>query len=194
MEMMTVKLLRLLLALAWSTVPSQGQNHYRPKPKDSAWGVRADGLRMTAWTNPATDQVFVAVRNFSNKQICFCDPPGINNFAVYARRNSAAPWQELQFRTPPQPVTLNALCEASTLKPNEEMPFYEWQNGVRQRKNYSYALDLREYSFPAEWSGTVQVKIVQYNIYCTDPINRGGEVESQTFEIRLPFPEEAAQR
>lgn len=190
---MTVKLLLLILALALSAVTSQGQDNYRPRHKDLSWGVRADGLRITAWTNPATDKVFVAVRNFSTRKICYCDP-GANNFTVYARRDAASQWQALKFKTPPQEVTLTALCDAITLKPNEELPSYELQNGVRNIKNYSFSLDLREYKFPADLSGTVQVKIVQSNVYCNNPKNTVGEVESQTFKIKLPFTEEAARR
>ena len=68
------------------------------------------------------------------------------------------------------------------------------QGSVRKKKNYSFSVDLREYSFPADWSGTVEVKIVQSNVYCNKTGNKIGEIESPAFAIKLPFPEAAAQR
>lgn len=189
---MTVKLSLLLLALALSAVTITAQDNHRPGKKDLSWGVKANGLRMTAWTSPATDKVFIAVRNFSARKFCYCDPM-TDNFTVYARRNAASQWQALTFKTPPQEVTILAICQAISLKPDEEIPSYILRDGVREKKNHSFSLDLREYHFPSEWSGTVEAKIVQSNVYCNQTGNKVGEVESQTFKIRLPFTE-AAQR
>ncbi len=187
---MIVKLHFLILALALLTVTSNGQDNYRPKKKDLSWGVKADGLRMSAWTNPATDKVFFAVRNFSTKKICYCDPE-FNNFTVKARKNAASQWQELKFKAPSQEVIFLTICNTKTLRQNEEMTFYALQNEVGSKKNY---LDLREYSFPADWNGAVEAKIIQRNVYCPKTKNINGEVESQTFEIKLPFTGAAAQR
>jgi hypothetical protein len=138
--------------------------------------------------NPANDKVFLAIRNFSTRKICCCDPE-VNNFTVYARKNAASQWQALEFKTRSQEVILTSQSISINLKPNEEMPSYALQNGMRKKKNYYFSLDLREYSFPADWSGTVEAKIVQHNVYCNKPKNNIGEVESQSFEIKLPFTE-----
>ena len=185
---MTVKLSLLILALALPTITITAQDNYRPKKKDLSWGVKANGLRMAVWTTPATGKAFVAVRNFSTRKICYCNPE-VNNFTVYARKNAASQWQALKFNTPPQEVIILPICHTISLKPNEEMPSYMLRDGVRKKKNYAFSLDLREYSFPSELSGTVKAKIVQHNVYCNQTGNKVGEVESQTFEIKLPFTE-----
>lgn len=188
---MTVKLLLLILALALLTVTSLAQDDYRPRKKDLSWGVKADGLRMTVWTNPATDKVFGAVRNFSSKKVCYCKPLG-NNFTIYARKKSASQWQEIPLR--PEEikkgtVVILPICHAITLKPNEEIP-----PPTSPKRNYSFSVDLREYSFPVDWYGIVELKIVQANVYCHNAGNNVGNVESQAIKIKLPFTEAAAQR
>lgn len=189
---MTIKLLLLILSLAVLTATATAQDNYRPKPKDLSWGAEADGLRISVWTAPAADKVFVAVRNFSRKKICYCRSE-FNNLTVYARKSAAFEWQPLQFKTPP-PVIVVSICIHGILKPNEEMPSYVLQNGARKKKNYSFSMDLREYSFPADWSGTVEAKIVQSNVYCNKSKNKIGEVESPVFEIKLPLTGATVQR
>jgi hypothetical protein len=169
------------------SLPSTAQDNYRPKKKDLSWGVEAKGLRMSVWTNPATDKVFSAVRNSSTKKICYCQADD-NNFTVYTRKNAALEWQQLSLKTQPQEVVMVAICIAGTLAPNEEMPSYMLRNAVRKKNNYSFSLDLHEYSFPADWSGTVEVKIAQSNVFCSGA-HKVGEVESRAFEIKLPFTE-----
>ena len=51
---------------------------------------------------------------------------------------------------------------------------------------------MHEYSFPSDWSGEVEVKIVQSNLYCYKAQNETGEVESPALKIKLPFAEAAA--
>lgn len=183
---MTVKLLFLIFSLALLSITGAAQNDYRPGKKDLSWGAESDGLRMAVWTNPAANKIFAAVRNSSAKKICYCQVEG-NNFTVYARKNAASPWQELKFKTPLQEVVILPICTTGTLTSNEEMPSYVVQNGARKKKNYSFSVDLREYIFPADWSGTVEIKITQSNVYCDKHKNELGDVESPAFKIKLPF-------
>lgn len=190
---MAVKLLLLILALAWSDVTTRGQDNYRPRPRDLTWGAEANGLRMAVWTTPATDKLFIAVRNFSRKKICYCGLLHVSELKVYARKDSVSPWLELWLKTAPQGIAV-ALCYLNTLKPNEETPSYELRNGERKRLNYSLSLNLREYSFPAEWSGTAEVKIVRPTAYCIGDKYKIGQVESPVVKIKLPFAEAGASR
>lgn len=183
---MTVKLLFLIFCLGFLSAAGAAQDNFRPGKKDLSWGVEADGLRMAVWTNPAADKIFAAVRNFSSKKICYCRVDG-NNFTVYARKNAGSPWQKLEFKTLPEESVIVPICNTVTIKPNEEMPSYALKNGARKKKNYSFSVDLREYLFPADWRGTVEVKIIQSNVYCGKAKNKLGEVESPAFEIKLPF-------
>jgi len=183
---MTVKSSLLILALALLTTTSAAQDNYRPKQKDLSWGVKADGLRMAAWTNPATDKVFVAVRNFSTRRICYCDSEDAYPFTVYARKGPTSQWQELKFKEQPQTVTVLPLCRTKTLRQNEEM-----RPDGSPKNDYSFSVDLRVYSFPADLSGAVEVKMVQPNVYCNGAGNTVGEVESRVLMIRLPFNEVA---
>jgi hypothetical protein len=192
-EIMIVKLLLLILALALLTLTGKAQDDYRPRQKDLSWGAKAGALRAAAWTNPATDTAFVAVRNFSSRMICYCEPPFEVLPALYARRNAVSQWQPIPLKTPPQERTVVAICNTVHVKPNEEMPNY-----TRRKKNtYSFSVDLREYSFPADLSGEVEVKFVLHlayaqKAYCTP--QKEVRVESKAFVIKLPFPEAAAQR
>src|SRR5688500_2600890 len=102
---MKLKLFFLIFCLTLLSSTSAAQDDYRPGKKDLSWGVEADGLRISVWTNPAADKIFAAVRNSSSKKICYCQVDG-NNFTVYARKNAASPWQELEFKTPPQEVVV----------------------------------------------------------------------------------------
>jgi hypothetical protein len=167
-EIMTVKLLILIFALTFLTVAGTAQDNYRPKKKDLSWSIKADGLRMTAWTNPATDKVFVAIRNFSTKKICYCDPQ-VNNFTVYARKNAASQWQEITLKPPLQEIVVVAICNAINFEPNEEMPSYVLQNGVRKKKNYYFSLDLREYSFPADLRDRLKLRLFNIMFIAINP-------------------------
>jgi len=169
----------VILALVLSGASTAAQHTYRPK-RDLSWGREAGGLRMAAWTNPAIDTVFVAVRNASGRSICHCEPEHAYSFSVYARSNSALPWQELEFKTRPEDVVTLALCHGTTLKPGQEMP----SDG--SPKDHSFSVDLRGYRFPPDWSGAVDVKIVQSLVYCSQTGNKVGELESPTVRIRLP--------
>jgi hypothetical protein len=226
---MTIKLLLLILALALSTVTGIAQDDYRPKQKDLSWGMKAGFFQMAVWTNSATDTAFVAVRNSSPGWIYYCEPP-LNFFspAVYARRNAASEWQTIKLkRTPPQedrPFAPNCIsitrwgeenpsrhsCTKVTIKPNEEMPRHTMWNDVQKTENYSFSVDLRQYSFPFDWSGTIEAKFVQ-NIpiliaytptshtihYCnliSDNPKNEVKVESPVVKINLPFPEAATQK
>lgn len=181
---MTCRLLLLILSLA---LPGTAQDNYRPKKKDAIWGSEARGLRMSVWTNPASYKVFVAVRNSSTKKICYCHADD-NNYTAYARKNAASEWQQLNVKAQPHEVVMVAICTAITIKPNEEMPSYFRQNTVRKKNNYSFSLDLRDHIFPPDWNGTVEAKVVQSNVFCSGA-EKLGEVESQPFEVKLPFTE-----
>lgn len=154
---------------------------------------------MAAWTNPATDKIFVAVRNFSRKKICYCNPEEIG-FSVYARKNDGSAWQILRNKTWADEMIVLPLCGLINLKPTEETPFYVLENNTRKKTNYTHSLDLREYAFPADWSGTVEVKIEQSLVFCVtgNPEKPKkpyvGIVESPAVKIKLPFTETTAQR
>ena len=93
-------------------------------------------------------------------------------------------------------------CPVVRLKPNEEMPSYARQTAARRKvvkkNNYSFSFDLHKYSFPADWSGTVEVKTVIHFDYSqsADCFQPGKKViiESPIFAINLPFPEAAMQK
>ena len=125
------------------------------------------------WTTPA-DKLFMVVRNVSPKEICYCEPHTLN-IKVYARQDSVSPWLELGLKTAPQNFVLVAICPGIALKPSEETPSYRL-----------LSLDLREYRFPAEWSGSSEVKIVQPTVYCTQDNYKIGQVESPAVKIKLP--------
>lgn len=182
--MMDVRVLLLILSITVLTVTGTAQENFRPKKKDLSWGVESQGLRMAGWTSPATDKVFGAVRNSSSQKICYCEEDG-DNLTVYARKNAVSGWQ-LMLKTQPQEVVKVAICIAGNLKPNQEMPSYILQDNVRKKNNYSFTIDLLRYNFPSNWSGSVEAKIVQFNVYCSGA-QKVGEVESQPFKVKLPF-------
>jgi hypothetical protein len=188
---MTTKLLLLVLNFAFLAVAMTGQENFRPKKKDLSWGREAQGLRMTVWTNPATDKIFAAIRNSSTQRICYCEEDG-DNLTVYVRRDAGSAWQPLMLKTQPQEVVKVAICIAGNIKPNQEMPSYILQNNVRKNSNYSFTIDLRRYNFPSDWSGSVEAKIVQSNVYCSGS-QKVGEVESQPFKVKLPFIDPVSQ-
>lgn len=199
---MKVKLLLLISALAFLTATSAAQDNYRPRKKDLTWGAKAGDLRMAVWTNPLTDTMFVAVRNFSSGKICYCARRFDILPAVYARRNAASEWQEITLKVPPQPVIEVSDCRVVRLKPTEEMPSYARQTAARRKvvkkNNYSFSVDLRHYSFPADWSGTAEAKTVLHFDYSqsADCSQSGKKViiESPIFAINLPFPEAGMQK
>jgi hypothetical protein len=203
LKFMAVKLLFLILASALLTINGTAQDNHRPRQKDLSWGAQTGALRMAVWTNPATDTAFVAVRNFSSRVICYCEPPFDIIPAVYARRNAASEWQEIKLKPTPGERTFLPICETIIVTPDDEMPSYTWQTrkekNVRNKNNYSFSVDLRQYSFPADWSGTAEVKFVQYfhyshNANCDKPTSNKAKVKSKAFVIKLPFPEAVTQR
>ena len=201
---MIIRYLILIFVFALVTITSEAQN-YRPKQKDLAWGTNAGGLQMAAWTNLDTSKVFAVIRNFSTKRICYCDYVLGEFTKVYARQNADSEWQEINLKP------LNLTKEESEnmvhigflpcsknkiLKPKKEMLPYAWwtQGNIKpseseKNKNYSFTLDLSKYDFSTNFNGTVEGKIVQsiFNGRCDEAYL--GEVESQPFEMRLPFTE-----
>ena len=196
---MTRKLLLLICVLAFLTVTSNGQDNYRPKKKDLSWGIRSDGLRMAVWTNPETDKVFAAVRNFTSKPIRYCDSEYGNAATVYARKNAASEWQELKFKAPGEERVMLPICLEKVLRPNQEMPLFSFY-GRMPGQNYSFYQDLQEYDFPADWNDTAEVKVAHFVIISRnrpcdyDLIKCNGKVESQPVKIKLPFGKAALRR
>jgi hypothetical protein len=197
---MTIKLLFLILSFALLTFTIAAQDNFRPKQKDLSWGIESKGLRMSAWTNLDATKVFIAVRNFSTKKICYCNPEDFQ-YTVYARKNAESMWQPLINKTMPDKIIWLPLCHLINLKPAAEKTFYVLKNKVRKKTNYSFSLNLREYNFPADWSGTVEVKIVQPIVLCPKDDFKGepeseylSEIESPIIKIKLPFTEVIMQR
>ena len=199
-EAMLIRSLLLTLTLVSVTGMNQAQDYRRPR-KDLLWGADAKGLRISAWINLETSQVFAVIRNFSAKKICYCDYVLGNFVKVYARRDAVSDWQEIKPK-PPTPEELKNMTyigglpcsENKILKPGKEMPPYAgWPRGKfkppkREKKNYSFSLDLSVYAFPPDFNGAAQIKIVQnvFHGHCPDAYE--GEVESPAFEIKLPLP------
>lgn len=173
---MKIKLLLLILVSALSTATSQAQ---ADRPANLAWGDRSKGLRTAVWTNPETDQVFGVIRNFSPRKISYYDIIGYNE--VYARQDAASKWRQIKLKST-EPKEVIALLSCNTIQQKEEVKSY---------------LDLREYDFPADWNGLVEVRIVwvlsSEDGKC-DKNYRTAKVKSRTFNAKLPFLEAATQK
>lgn len=135
---------------------------------------------MAVWTNPATEQVFYVIRNFSARKVFY------SNFVVYhevyARQGAAAKWRRIKLK-PAEPKEEIALLICYAVQPQEEV-----------QKSY---LDLREYDFPADWNGLVEVRIVRVlslTERVCDKNYRTAKVKSRTFDAKLPLTGAAAQR
>ncbi len=135
---------------------------------------------MAAGTDPATSLILVAVRNASSREVCYCQAPHDYTHTVYARKDSGSPWQALPLKTDPGEITFVAICNTQTLKPNDEMP-----PGRLPAKDHSYSVDLRAYQFPDDWSGAVDIKIVQSFVYCNRTGSKVGELESRPLRISV---------
>ena len=175
---MKVRLLLLISALALASAASKAQD-YRPAQEDLAWGEHSRGLRTAVWTNPATDQVFGVIRNFSPQKVSYYDIIGYDG--VYARQDAASKWRQIKLK-PTEPKEVISLLSCNTIQPKEEVKSY---------------LDLREYDFPADWNGLVEVRIVRVlsseDGEC-DKNYRTAKVKSRTFNAKLPLTGAASQR
>jgi hypothetical protein len=136
---------------------------------------------MAAWTDPATSLIRVAVRNASAREVCYCQAPHDYTHTVYARKDSASPWQVLRLKTDPGEITVVAICNTQTLKPNDEM-----SPGRSPAKDHSYSVELRAYEFPDGWNGAVEIKIVQSFVFCNRTGNKLGDLESRPLRISVP--------
>lgn len=174
---MTIKLLLLIFVLTFLNVASTAQ---ADRPANLAWGDYSRGLRMAVWTNPATDQVFYVIRNFSTRKVLYTNL--VMGFEIYARQGVAAKWRRIKLK-PAEPREEIALLICYTVQPKEEV-----------QKSY---LDLREYDFPADWNGLVEVRIVRIlslTERMCDKNYRTAKVKSRTFNVKLPLTAAAAQR
>ncbi len=142
-----------------------------PEQRAQTWGADVNGLRLAAWTTPATGKLFVAVRNFSRAEVCYCEPHA-SNIKVHARKDSASPWLELAIKS--APAVLVADCPVITLKPGDQTP-----------SNRPMSLDLRNYRFPEDWAGTADVKAVQPTVTCTRDKYDTWQLESPAVRISL---------
>lgn len=135
---------------------------------------------MAVWTNPETDQVSAVIRNFALQKISYSEGV-VAHIEVYARRNAASKWQEVR----PKPLESReviAILLCPTIQPNEEEKF---------------RVDLREYDFPADWNGLVEVRIVRVlslTERVCDKNYRTAKVKSRTFNVKLPLTGATAQR
>ena len=179
----------MLLLIFVFALTASAQDDFRPSPKDLRWGTAANGLRMALWTNAkAEGKIFGIVRNFARQKLCYCQPQNKFFPLIYARPNAKEKWQEINYKNPSTPVVVTSICIIRELKPAQDLPF-----GSDGNQPKSFALDLREYDFPADWRGkTIEIKLAQPLVYGDCDTNYlSGEVESMPVRIKLPSPDDS---
>jgi hypothetical protein len=188
-----MKLLVCCLMLALTALAIQAQNS---RSKNLTWGRDVQGLRMAVWKDSGNTRLFAAVRNFSDKKICYCDYVLGEFMTLYARKPQSE-WEIIKLKPQEGPVVYIGYLPCSNnkiLRPDREMPPYvNWRASRDETarflkgKNYSFEVDLKQYDFPLSWQGTIEVKLVQtiFNGHCDDAYD--GKVESPAISINLPL-------
>lgn len=151
---------------------------------------------MVVWHDAENKKLFATVRNFSDKKICYCDYV-LGEFMVMYARKSSSTWEMIKLK--PQGGRTSYIgslpCSRNKIvKPDREMPPYvNWMITRKQAaeflkdKNYSFAVDLKQYDFPSSWQGAIEIKLVQtiFNGHCDDAYD--GQVTSPAITVNLPL-------
>jgi hypothetical protein len=188
-----MKFLACCFMLALTVFSIQAQNS---RPKNPTWGKDVQGLRMTVWKDSSNTKLFAAVRNFSDKKICYCDYV-LGEFIVLYARKPQSTWEMINLKPQGEPAFHIGFlpCSANKiLKPDKEMlPYVNWRATRSQAarflkgKNYSFEVNLAQYDFPLLWQGTIEIKLIQtiFNGHCDDAYY--GRVESPAIPVNLPL-------
>jgi hypothetical protein len=188
-----MKFLACCFVLALMTFSIQAQNS---RPKKLTWGEDVQGLRLAVWHDAGNSLLFATIRNFSYKKICYCDYV-LGEFLVMYARKSSSTWEMINLKPQGDPAFYISSLPCSgnkILRPDREMPPYvNWRASRKQAaqllkdKNYSFAIDLKQYDFPSLWQGTIEIKLVQtiFNGHCDDAYY--GRVTSPTIPVNLPL-------
>lgn len=129
------------------------------RPKDVAWGNIRNGIRMATWTSPGQPFVFCVIKNGT-------DTPA----SIDAGRGGIGWWEwtKVLFRHGPDADWATAPCRREwvrmgagepsprTLDPGSEF--------LRDNREWTFAVDLRDYAFPSDIRGTLELRIEHQGI------------------------------
>ena len=170
-----------------------------PKPPvDLSYGPINYGLQMAAWFDPERVTAYCAIRTGSKLSVRYCDYL-VGNFefvSVYARRSSTDAWRRIPRRRFPFEAYLSAgptWGNIRWLRSGKVMPPGPYGDvsryASRSALRHTFEVDLRGYTFPEDWTGDVECKVVQHML--NDTVNGESTVdrklESSAFAVRLPI-------
>ena len=141
------------------------------RPSDLNWKATTNGLELAAWSMDDWPLVFCAVYNPTKSPIQYPGGCGLGWWeftTVFARENGTAKWTEIKIR-PDSPFGKRVVTGAGPI-PMVLPPGQEFRMSMPSRmggplvlplsdRNFSFCVDLREYSFPEDLSGLIEIRI-----------------------------------
>lgn len=145
--------------LVFSRTDNQDLPSVVQRPKDMPWGGLTNGLQMATWTVPDQPFVFCLIRNGAKEPISVDSGPGGLGWwewtRILSRPARAVDWAAA-------PCNRNWV-HLGAYQPNPKTlePGLEITGGDR---NYTFAVDLRDYTFPSQVEGILELRIEHHGI------------------------------
>jgi len=140
------------------------------RPTKLNWKTATNGLVMATWSMPEWPFVFCAVRNPTEKSIKYPGGCGLGWWeftSLLGRNKHSAEWIEIPIR-PISPLGTRVVTGVGPI-PTDLAPGQEFRASMPSRlggprvslieRNFSFYIDLREYSFPESLSDTIDIKL-----------------------------------
>lgn len=141
------------------------------RPTKLNWKATTNGLELATWSMPDWPFVFCAVRNPTEKPIKYPGGCGLGWWeftSILGRKQGSAEWTHIPIR-PASPYGTRVITGIGPI-PMDLAPGQEYHMGIRSglggapvslvERNYSFYVDLNEYSIPETLSGPIEIKIL----------------------------------
>jgi hypothetical protein len=165
-------------------------------PPTLAYGPVNYGLEMAAWFDPRRAVAYCAIRNGNNLAVRYCDYL-VGNFEfveLQARRAPADAWQRIARRRPivggylsagPRWHNIRWLRSGRIMPPG---PYGDVRYSNPSRLKHTFEVSLKSFVFPVDWTGDMQIEIVQYMLNDVLGEESRGERRLQSMPLTITLP------
>ena len=139
-------------------------------PGSEGWGPKdPSGLQLGAWSDPNSPVVRCIIRNQGDKSVLYSDYLLGNweNVAIKARPNPDADWQVIPrlqkerayYSAGAFPRSVHLLWPGEAMLPRTEARAKK--NDEPKAPSQSFSVELKDFAWPREWTGTIDVVVCQ---------------------------------
>ena len=124
------------------------------RPKDLAWGNTHDGIRMATWMSPGRPLVFCVIKNGTDTPVSI--DAGYGGIGWWE-------WTRVLFRRGPDADWATAPCRQEWARLGAYQPRARTLDAgaefLRDNREWTFAVDLRDYAFPSGIRGRLELRI-----------------------------------